>query len=66
MKIKFLLYLIVIFVVTFVISKLNIEKYFKKNAVLEIVVAYLLLTICISYLVVNFLIDIYIASSFGF
>ena len=60
MSIKFYLY---IFIVPITIwTLIMLDKYFKKGSITQIKIFYLLLTFSISYLVVNFLYDFYIAS----
>lgn len=64
MSIKFILYLIIIPVVMWVITPMNFEKLFKKNKTNEITLFYVLITLGISYLVVNFIYDVYEVSIF--
>ena len=61
MSIKFYLYIFIVITIWTLIS-INLEKYFKKGSITQIKIFYLLLTFSISYLVVNFLYDFYIAS----
>ena len=56
-KTKIIIYIIVFFVTLFALDSVNINAIFKKNRVLGARVIYLLLSICISYLVSNFIFD---------
>ena len=58
MSIKIILYIIVIPAVVYVLESLNINHIFKKNKIMQARLFYLILTICISYLVVSFVYDI--------
>ena len=57
MDAKLMLYLFSTIIVIFAIDSVNINAIFKKNKVLGARVIYLLLAICISYLVSNFIYD---------
>jgi uncharacterized integral membrane protein (TIGR02327 family) len=59
MSIKLFLYILLIPTSIWVVSSLNIEKYFKKGRITQIKLFYLFLSFIISYLVVNFLYDFY-------
>ena len=59
MSIKVFLYCIMIPLSIFTITSMNIEKYFKKGRVLQIKVMYLMLSFILSYLTVNFIVDLY-------
>ena len=56
-KTKIIIYIIVFFVTLFALDSVNINAIFKKNRLLGARVIYLLLSICISYLVSNFIFD---------
>jgi uncharacterized integral membrane protein (TIGR02327 family) len=58
-SLKFFIYLLVIPFVFWVVESLRIEQIFKKNRRNQILVFYVLLTLGISYLVVNFIYDFY-------
>ncbi len=59
MNIKMILYCLFIPFNIWVITSTNLDKIFKKNSVMQIHCLYLMLSLVLSYLVVNFLIDIY-------
>ena len=56
-KIKLIIYIIVFFLTLFALDSVNINFAFKKGKVLGARIMYLLLSICISYLVSNFIYD---------
>lgn len=59
MSIKFILYCIFIPINIWIITSTNLDKIFKKNSIMQIHCLYLILSLCLSYLLVNFLVDIY-------
>lgn len=59
MNIKLILYLFFIPFTMWVVVSLNIEKYFKKNSETQIKFFYFFVSLGISYLIVNFIIDLY-------
>ena len=59
MNIKILLYILVIPISMWVVTSLNIEKHFKKGSINQIKTLYVLLSLSLSYLIVNFLYDFY-------
>ncbi len=59
MYIKLFIYILSIFVSTFVVSGLNINGIFKKNHKVEAKVGVVILIISISYLISNFIIQFY-------
>ena len=59
MSIKLILYCIFIPFSIWIITSTNIDKIFKKNSIMQIHCLYIMLSLILSYLVVNFLIDIY-------
>ncbi len=65
MSVKLILYLIDIPFTIYVLEGLNINHLFKKNRVLQATLFYLVCTICISYLTVNFLYDIFTYTRIG-
>ena len=65
MNIKVLLYIIFIPFTIYVLEGLNINHIFKKNRVIQATLFYLVATICISYLVVNFVYDFFVFSGIG-
>lgn len=62
MNIKLYLYILIVPLTIWTMLSLNLEKYFKKNSVTQIRIFYILISFCISYLVVNFIYDFYIVS----
>ncbi len=62
MNIKFYIYILITPLIIWMMMSLNIEKYFKKGHVNQIKVFYLIISFSLSYLVVNFLYDFYLAS----
>jgi len=62
MSIKFYLYLIIVPLTIWTLMSLNLEKYFKKGHINQIKMFYVLLSLGLSYLVVNFLYDFYLVS----
>lgn len=64
MSIKTILYCIFIPFCIWIITSTNLDKIFKKNSVMQIHCFYLALSLSLSYLLVNFLIDVY--STFNF
>jgi uncharacterized integral membrane protein (TIGR02327 family) len=57
MTIKTILYIIMIPIVLWALDSININSIFKKNRYYQARLFYLILTIVISYLLVNFIID---------
>ena len=59
MNIRLILYCIFIPFSFWIITATNIDKIFKKNSVMQIHSLYFFLSLIISYLLVNFFVDIY-------
>lgn len=59
MNIKLVLYCIFIPFSIWLITSINLEKYFKKNNIMQINCFYMIISVIISYLLVNFFYDIY-------
>lgn len=59
MSIKIILYCICIPFSIWMITATNLDKVFRKNNNAQIHCLYFVLSLCLSYLLVNFLIDIY-------
>lgn len=57
MNFKIMLYVFTTILSGYLLDSLNINHLFKKNRVLEAKIIYLLICICISYLVTNYLYD---------
>ncbi len=64
MSIKLILYIITVPLSLIGLDSLSIENKFKKNHVFQAKILIFLLTLALSYLVVNFLYDIYLNSNF--
>ena len=65
MNIKVLLYIIFIPFTIYVLEGLNINHIFKKNRVIQATLFYLVSTICISYIIVNFVYDFFTFARIG-
>lgn len=59
MSIKLILYCLFIPFCIWVVTSINLDKIFKKNSVMQIHCFYLAISLALSYLLVNFFIDIY-------
>ncbi|MBQ9013337.1 MAG: DUF1146 domain-containing protein [Bacilli bacterium] len=59
MNIKLILYCLFIPFSIWIIISTNLDKIFKKNSIMQIHCFYLVLSICLSFLLVNFFMDIY-------
>lgn len=59
MNIKILIYLFVLPFTIWSVSSINIEKLFKKNSLNQIRIFYLLISLGLSYLVSNFILEFY-------
>ena len=59
MSIKLILYCIFIPFSIWIITATNLDKMFKKNRVMQIHSFYLVLSLSLSYLLVNFFVDIF-------
>lgn len=57
MTIKTILYIVIIPIVLWALDSININGIFKKNRYYQARLCYLILTLIISYLLVNFIID---------
>lgn len=58
MSIKIILYCLFIPFSIWIITSTNLDKIFKKNSVMQIHCLYLSLSLALSYLLVNFLVDL--------
>jgi len=65
MNTKIILYIAIVPLVIYVLEGLNINHIFKKNRVVQATLFYLIISICISYLVVNFIYDFFIYTKMG-
>jgi uncharacterized membrane protein YwzB len=59
MSVKFFLYLIVVPTITWSLDAINLNFLFKKNKIREARIIYIILTLALSYLVVNFIYDFF-------
>lgn len=59
MSIRIILYCIMIPFSMWIVTSTNLDKIFKKDSVMQIHCLYLSLSLCLSYLLVNFIMDIY-------
>ena len=59
MSIKIILYCIIIPFSIWIVTSTNLDKLFKKNSIMQIHSLYFILSLILSYLLVNFLVDIY-------
>ena len=59
---KAILYLIVTVIVTWSLDSVNINKIFKKNREIQARVFYLLLDLCLIYLITNFIWDFFLTT----
>ena len=64
MSIKLVLYIITVPLSLVALDSLSVENKFKKNHVFQAKILIFFLTLALSYLVVNFLYDIYLNSNF--
>ncbi len=59
MNIKALLYIFITPLVIWVLDGINMNSLFKKNRVYQASILYIILCLCLSYLVVNFFMDFF-------
>ena len=64
MQIKLILYFLILPLTLWSVTSLNIDRFFRRGYVNQIKCFYLLISLSISYLVVNFLYDFYLVSKF--
>lgn len=64
MDAKFLLYIVIIPLVIWSIDSININQIFKKNKVMQAQMFYFILTISLSYLLTNFIYDVFLSAKF--
>lgn len=64
MSSKFFIYLITTPLVIYSLDSININQIFKKNKINQARVFYLILALCIIYLLTNFIYDFFISSKF--
>lgn len=62
MNIKTILYVLFIPLITWLVSSLKIDHLFKKGSTNQIKIFYFIISLIISYLLVNFVFDIYEAT----
>lgn len=61
--IKTLLYIVVVPIIMWVLESINTNNLFKKNRVYQASILYIVVSIGLSYLVVNFFYDFFISSN---
>lgn len=59
MSIKLILYCLIIPFSIWIVTSTNLDKIFKKNSIMQIHSFYFVLSLILSYLLVNFFVDIY-------
>lgn len=64
MNVKLILYVVILPLSLYALDSLNIENKFKKNKIYQARLLVLFLAMSMSYLVVNFLMDVFMYSSF--
>lgn len=64
MSVKFLIYLLTTPLVIYSLDSVNINQIFKKNQINKARIFYLILALCIIYLLTNFIYDVFISSKF--
>ena len=65
MNTKIILYIVIIPLILYMLEGLNINQIFKKNRVIQATLFYIICTICLSYLTVNFISDIFTYARLG-
>ena len=64
MSVKFLIYFFVSILVIWSIESININGIFKKNRVFKAQVFYFLVVLCMTYLLTNFIMDLFTSYNF--
>ena len=59
MSVKALLYCVIVPLVIWALDSININQIFKKNKILQARIFYLILALCIIYLLTNFIYDFF-------
>ncbi len=62
MSVKFFIYLFSSILVVWSLESLNINKFFKKNRVVQARILYLLIGLSLIYLITNFIYDLFLSS----
>jgi len=62
MNIRTILYFIITPLCIWCISSLNIDRFFRKNRTVQIITTYVLISMALSYLIVNFLMDFFLST----
>ncbi len=65
MNIKIILYIVIVPLTIYALDGVNINNIFKKNRVIQARLFYLMLTLGLSYLTVNFLYDFFTYTKIG-
>lgn len=64
MNVKLILYIVILPLSLYALDSINIENKFKKNKIYQAKLLVLFLSMALSYLVVNFLYDVFLNSNF--
>lgn len=64
MSVKALIYCVIVPLMIWILDGIDINKIFKKNRNIQATLFYLVICICLSYLVVNFFYDFFLNSAF--
>lgn len=64
MNVKLILYIVILPLSLYALDSINIDSKFKKNKVYQARLLVLFIAMALSYLVVNFLFDVFLNSSF--
>lgn len=64
MNVKLILYIVILPLSLYALDSINVDNKFKKNKVYQARLLVLFLAMALSYLVVNFLFDVFLNSSF--
>lgn len=62
MSIKAIIYCVVVPLIIWILESIDINKIFKKNRPVQATLFYLVICLCLSYLVVNFFYDFFLNS----
>lgn len=64
MSTKFFVYLLTTPIILYSLDSININSIFKKNKIMQARVFYLILALCLIYLLTNFIYDFFLSSKF--
>lgn len=60
MSVKVVIYILMAFIVFYAMDSINLTNVFKKNQILKARLLYFLVGICITYLLTNFIYDVFV------